>query len=129
MPHQSSVPMSWRLQKNRYNLVGSFCESCNLDIFPPRKSCTKCGKDTKEKTFSGNGTIMSFTHITSAPTGFTSNYTIAIIKLDEGPTLTAQIVNPDKTDIEKKVKPVFRKMFSDGSSGVITYGTKFKVVE
>lgn len=53
-------------------------------------------------------------------------YVLAIVKLDEGPKMTAQIVcAPEEARIGMKVKPVFRRIAADGDSGVIHYGTKY----
>ncbi|MDD5686103.1 MAG: OB-fold domain-containing protein, partial [Methanoregulaceae archaeon] len=53
-------------------------------------------------------------------------YVLAIVKLDEGPQTTAQIVcPPDEIRIGMKVRPVFRRIAADGDSGVIHYGTKY----
>jgi hypothetical protein len=57
-------------------------------------------------------------------------YVLAIVKLDEGPQITTQIVmDPAKVKIGMKVKSVFRKIATDGESGIIHYGTKFVPVE
>jgi hypothetical protein len=57
-------------------------------------------------------------------------YVIAIVKLDEGPRMTAQIVcRPDEVKIGMRVKGVFRRIVTDGESGIIHYGTKFVPVD
>ena len=129
MPHRTSPVASWRLKKYRYNLVGSYSEESSENIYPYRKYWP-AGKETKEKKFSGIGRIISFTRVHSAPDGFSSPYVIAIIRLDEGPTITGQVVeNTENIQVNQKVKPVFRKLYIDGSSGVISYGTKFVLIE
>lgn len=70
MPHRSSVPMSWRLAKHRYELIGTVCKACGAKHFPPRSVCMECGKETERFQFSGNGTILSYTIIHTAPDGF-----------------------------------------------------------
>ena len=37
-----SVPGSWRLQSQRYRLVGEVCDHCGQKIFPPRDICPEC---------------------------------------------------------------------------------------
>ena len=32
----------WRLQKQRYGLVGEVCPNCNVKLFPPRDVCLEC---------------------------------------------------------------------------------------
>ena len=53
-------------------------------------------------------------------------YALAIIELDEGTCMTAQVIcEPDEISIGMPVKSVFRKIIAEGDSGVIVYGTKF----
>ncbi len=76
---------------------------------------------------------MSYTVIYAPPEGFENikPYILAIIKLKEGPSLTAQIVDCkiDEVKIGSKVKAVFRKIYEEGDKGVILYGYKFKLVK
>jgi len=82
---------------------------------------------------SGKGEIVTYTIIHDAPEQFEGQapYPIAIIKLDEGPSLTAQIVDCDNKDVKigMKVQSTFRKIQEDGSVGAIYYGYKFKPVK
>jgi len=36
-------PRHWRLNKQRYALVGSVCTHCSAKLFPPREVCPHCG--------------------------------------------------------------------------------------
>ncbi len=55
---------------------------------------------------------------------------LAIIKLDEGPQMTSQVIcDPKEAKIGMRVKSVFRRIATDGESGIIHYGTKFVPVE
>jgi len=58
-------------------------------------------------------------------------YPVAIIKLEEGSQITAQIVdcNIDEIKIGMKVESVFRRIQEDGYTGAIYYGYKFKPVK
>ena len=84
----------------------------------------------KETKLSGKGEIMTYTIIHVGPENFEEQvpYPIAIIKLDEGPQITAQIVDCpiDEIKIGMKVKSTFRKIQADGYTGAIYYGYKFK---
>ena len=79
-------------------------------------------------TFSGKGEVYSYTEIHAPPEGFKyiKPHIIRAIKLDERPLITAQIVDrkPEKVEIEKRVKSVFRKVIETGEAGVIQYGYK-----
>ncbi|MBI5347232.1 MAG: Zn-ribbon domain-containing OB-fold protein [Candidatus Aenigmarchaeota archaeon] len=122
-----SVPIKWRRQRHRYMLTGSKC-SCGGVFYPPRNLCS-CGKNTEDAVLSGEGKIISYTEIHTAPEGFEAEtpYTIALIKLKDGPVIPAHIVGRG-AEIGKKVAPVFRKMGEGGKKGVIAYTTKFVVV-
>jgi uncharacterized OB-fold protein len=125
------VSRHWRLQEQRYKLVGETCDSCNAKLFPPRDVCLECLAPAKELyTFAGQGEVFSYTTVYDAPTGFEHNapYTIALIKLDEGPLVTAQLTDmaQDEVQIGMPVEMVTRKLRTDGDEGMIVYGYKFR---
>ena len=128
-----SVPRFWRKQSSRYNLIGTQCSKCKSLFFPPREVCRKC-KSTKlvPHKFNGEGKIVSYTVIRVPPIGFEllTPYVIAIVQLEEGPKLTAQIADcePAKVSIGDKVQMAFRRISEDGKTGAIYYGYKFKCV-
>lgn len=129
-----SVPMNWRLKRQKYNLIGTQCLTCKDHFFPPRNFCPYCRRKGKieEFQFSGKGEVESFTIIRIAPTGFESltPYAVGIIKLEEGASISGQIVGDiNKVGMGKKVRPVFRRLSEDGKEGVISYGVKFEIVE
>ena len=127
--------MSWRLAKHRYELVGTRCTNaaCGRLDFPPRSVCISCdGAQLEKYKFSGEGMILSYTIIHTAPEGFEKQtpYAIALVQLSEGPVVSAHVVgDTSKIAINKKVRMVFRKLYEDGRAGVISYGFKFEVVE
>jgi uncharacterized OB-fold protein len=132
MPVKSSVPLSWRLNRARYRMIATRCNSCQELFFPPRSICPKCRRKgkTDEVQLSGEGEIYSYTIIYTAPEGFEEHtpYILGIIKLKEGALATGQIVSPsNEVAIGKKVKMVFRKISEDGDAGIINYGFKFEV--
>ncbi len=125
------VSRHWRLNEQRYSLVGEECPSCHTKLFPPRDVCLVCEAPAKELfTFTGLGEVYSYTTIYDAPAGFEHNapYTVALIKLDEGPMLTAQLTDimPDEVEIGMPVEMVTRKLRSEGEEGMIVYGYKFR---
>ena len=128
------VPRHWRLQQQRYGLVGEVCPHCNFKIFPPRDVCPECGGEAKEPyTFSGKGAVFSFTTLQEGPSGFESAapYTVALIQLEEGPIVTAQLTDlgDQPVEIGMLVEMVTRKIRSDGDErGIIVYGYKFRPV-
>ncbi len=78
---------------------------------------------------SGKGTVYSFTTITAPPEPFEAfaPYTLALIKLDEGPMVTMQLTDLDApAEIGLRVEMVVRKLRTDGDKGIIIYGPKFR---
>ena len=121
----------WRLRNQRYGLVGEECDKCGTRLFPPRDVCLECEAPAKELfTFTGVGEVYSYTTIYDAPAGFEqyAPYTVALVKLDEGPLLTAQLtdIDPENVAIGLPVEMVTRKLRTDGEEGMIVYGYKFR---
>ena len=113
------IPRHWRLRKQRYNLVGEICPHCEAKIFPPRDVCPNCGGEAKEPyAFSGQGEVFSYTVMHDAPTGYdsTTPYTVAVVKLAEGPMVTAQLTDLGEKPVEigMPVEMVTRKLRQDG---------------
>jgi uncharacterized protein len=127
------ISRHWRLKKQRYSLVGEVCPHCEAKIFPPRDVCPYCSGEAKTPyTFSGKGEVFSYTTIYEPPQGYQENapYTVALVKLSEGPMITAQLTDVDnnKVSIGMPVEMVTRKLREDGDRGVILYGYKFRPV-
>ncbi len=125
------VARHWRTKSQRYGLVGEVCEKCGSKIFPPRDICPECEAPAKTPyTFSGLGEVYSYSTIYNAPDGYEENvpYTVALVKLDEGPVVTAQLadVEPEKVAVGMPVEMVTRKIREEGDHGVIVYGYKFR---
>lgn len=128
------APRHWRLRKQRYSLTGEICPHCSAKIFPPRDVCPECGQEAKTAfNFSGKGEVYSYTTVSEAPAGFQdmAPYPIALIKLEEGPIITAQLTDlgDEPVNIGMPVEMVTRKLRNDGNErGVILYGYKFRPV-
>lgn len=127
------VSSHWRVKQQRYSLVGEVCPSCEVKIFPPRDVCPECGDEAKTHfQFSGRGEIYSYTTLFDAPQGHEAQlpYTLALVKLEEGPLVTAQLtdVSDDSVEVGMPVEMVTRKLRSDGERGVLVYGYKFRPV-
>ncbi len=131
---KESIPLTWRRIPERYRLLGVKCETCKTNYFPKRPVCPKCRRKGKlvEIKYAGKGKVITFTEVTSPPEGFEDQvpYILAIIELDEGARLTAQIVDAHKPDIKigSRVENVFRVIQRDDPEGLIHYGFKFKLV-
>lgn len=129
MSHE--VARHWRLREVRYRLQGEVCPHCTVAIFPPRDICPDCGQNAKEKMeFSGKGEVFSFTILQDVPEGYQKQapYAVALVRLEEGPMVTAQLtdVNFDEIEIGMPVEMVTRKIKEEGERGQIIYGYKFR---
>jgi len=126
------IPRHWRLNKQRYALVGEVCEHCDAKLFPPRDICPECGKEAKTLfQFSGKGEVYSYTTVYEAPEGYAEQapYTLAMVKLAEGPLVTAQLtdIGDQKPAIGMPVEMVTRLLRSaTDERGMLIYGYKFR---
>ena len=82
---------------------------------------------------STRGKIVSFTVIHVPPEGFGDQvpYVLAIIKLENGPKLTAQVTdcNPSQVKIGDDVEMVFRRVGEEGEKGILYYGYKARLLK
>lgn len=126
-----NVPRYWRTERTRLGLVGETCRRCGKAIFPPRDVCPHCTEEGQDvHPFRGTGQVYSFSTVYDAPEGYTeySPYTVALVRLDEGPLVAAQLTDVDKEDVSvgMPVEMVTRKLKEEGESGMIVYGYKFR---
>jgi hypothetical protein len=81
----------------------------------------------------GEGEVVSYTVVHDAAEGFEMQvpYVVALVKTNEGPILTGQVVDLDPTEVRigLKVRATFRRLREEGKAGVIHYGYKFAPVE
>ncbi|HEY3267777.1 MAG TPA: Zn-ribbon domain-containing OB-fold protein [Armatimonadota bacterium] len=123
------VPRLHRLKGALLNLEGSTCAQCGDKAFPARRRCSACGaKDIVPYRFQGAGTLSSFSEIFASPDGYQSPYLVGLVHLDEGPTVMAQItdVDPDTIATGIRMEAVVRRIHTDGETGLIVYGYKFR---
>jgi hypothetical protein len=130
-----SIARFWRETPRRYNLGGSKCSTCNTVYFPPRAVCPACTRHRQSIgkmvpfQLSGAGEVFSYTVVHEAAEGFEMQvpYVIALVRTDEGPVLTGQVVDiePDGVRIGLRVHATFRRLRAEGPAGVIHYGYKF----
>ncbi len=127
------ITSHWRIKKQRYALVGEVCPHCSAKIFPPRDICPECGDEAKDQyQFSGRGEVYSYTTLYNAPAGYEEQapYTVAMVQLEEGPLVTAQLTDIDvkEPEVGMPVEMVTRKLGSEGDRGILIYGYKFRPV-
>ena len=113
-PNEVSQPF-WDAAK-RHELRIQRCNACGTHIFYPREACSQClSPDLIWIPVSGKGTLYSYT-IAQAPThpAFAEDipYVIAIVKLEEGPRITTNLVGclPDEVTIGMPVMASFEEV-------------------
>jgi uncharacterized OB-fold protein len=132
-----AVPRFWREMPVRYNLIGSHCTGCDMYHYPPRAMCSGCHRESlgkmEEHKFAGTGQVVACTVVYQPQQGYEMHgpYPMAMIEMDEGARITAQIVDvaPEMVKRGMRVEAVFRKLGEDSESGIIYYGTKFTPVD
>ncbi len=123
----------WRDNATRYNLMATRCGSCGKVTFPPRHVCPICHRRSMGKMekfrLSGKGEVYSFSLVHDAPAAFELQkpYIVAMIKMDEGVMMTAQLSDCEYAEVKigMRVKATLRKIGEEGAGGVIHYGYKF----
>jgi uncharacterized OB-fold protein len=84
----------------------------------------------QEATMSGRGEIYSFSTMYNVPVGYEEQkpYTVALVRLVEGPLVTAQLTDVDADDVHigMPVEMVTRRLREEGEEGQIIYGYKFR---
>jgi uncharacterized OB-fold protein len=100
-----SIARNWRLQTQRYRLVGEVCNKCGASIFPARGVCPECQ-------------LRGFDEL--AP------YTMALPRLEESSLFSAQFadVGTDRVSVGMPVEMVTRKVHGGNGRGVTVYGYK-----
>ena len=106
------------LKENK--LMATRCLACDKLWLPPRPICPDCHSDKLEWSgLSGNGRLLTFTviHFGTMPMikeghGMKNPYCTGIVKTDEGPAISAQILgvdvlNPQSIHIDTPVKAEF----------------------
>jgi hypothetical protein len=112
-------------------LMGSKCNECGETYVPARKLCNKCMNSNMEWVeMSGKGELAAFTSITVGTPYFVEKgydrknpYCFSVIKLDEGPMVSAQLVgvdedNPESINIGMPLKVTFLETQIKGETRV-----------
>ena len=123
------LPRYRRLRAAYYRLEGQLCLSCDAVQFPARARCGSCGgNELGSHRLSGRGTVYSFTQMAQAPDGFEPPHLMALVRLEEGILLAAQLtdVDPGEIEIGMPVEMVTRRLRAHGRRGFLVYGYKFR---
>jgi hypothetical protein len=90
-------------------LMGTKCESCGELFLPPRPVCSSChGEEMEWVEMAGKGTLEAFTVTLYGPTrmvqagyGPKNPYCVGVVRVDEGPAISAQILGLDLSKPEE----------------------------
>jgi len=120
----------WREFPQRYRMEAVKFKKSGKTYFPPRQVDPTNG-DTERETvvLPETGKVVTYTVIRVAPSqwGDMSPYALAVVELTDGTRLMGQMTDCDveKVKIGMEVRLEFRKVQSEGSHGVLSYGYKF----
>ena len=100
-------------------LMGVKCLDCGELMLPPRPICKGCGSGNLEWVeLKGRGKVEAFTVIHVAPSRFKPEapYLLVIVKLDEGPRITARLTgcSPEKVSVGLPVEGDVESWTRDG---------------
>ena len=94
------------------------CGDCSETYFPPRPFCPGCGsKNVEVYAASGKGTLLSYVINHRPHPSFDGLYAIALVKLDEGPTMMSNVVEceqtPEALTLDMPLEVTFEKQNDD----------------
>ena len=120
----------WREAPQRYRLEASKFKKSGKTYFPPRDVDPETGDTEQEMVkLPDTGKIVTYTVIRVAPNmwGDMSPYALAIAELTDGTRLMAQMTDVDVEEVKigMEVRIEFRRIQTEGESGVLSYGYKF----
>ncbi len=103
MPEREFNNESFQTYLGEHKLMGARCATCNTLYVPPRPLCSNCfGETMTWEEMGGQGKLRAFTvvHIATsamieAGYGRENPYFSGIVKLEEGPSISAQILGAD----------------------------------
>ena len=97
------------LDQGDEHLVAKMCSSCGALYFDRRNACGHCGKtEFTTKRLSTDGRVRAFTIVKRAAPGVPTPYVSAVIDLEGGGAVKANLVNidpdPDKIELGMPVR-------------------------
>lgn len=123
------MPSYFRLEGPYLRLEGQRCDTCGKVQFPPRVTCRACrGRALTTCEVPREGTVTSFSELSSPPAGFSSPLIAALVTLDGDITLACQLTDTevDRVQIGMRVEMVTRLISETGHEGCLVYGYKFR---
>lgn len=113
-------------------LLGSRCRETGEVFYPVQvmNPVTHRAGTMERVELSGEGTLLNFSKVSRSIPGFDSPYAIGVIRLQAGPTLTAQLADWQDVNLRTgmSVELIIGPVRHD-SDGVALMGPKFRPVE
>ena len=121
---------NWREYPQRYRLEAVKFKKSGKTYFPPRQIDPTNGDTEFEKVvLPETGKLVTYTVVRVASSQFSdlAPYGVGIAELTDGTRVMAQMTDCDveQLKIGMEVRIEFRKVQSEGSHGVLSYGYKF----
>jgi uncharacterized OB-fold protein len=125
-----STPEGWRIARENALLLGYRCKSCGWISFPERKRvCKRCRAapaEFDEIQLRPYGRVLSYVVQYRLPQGFETPLPLAIVELEDGVRVYAQLVecSPEEIEVGVEVEAELRVMYEE--SGARVYSYKFR---
>ncbi|MEA3296549.1 MAG: Zn-ribbon domain-containing OB-fold protein [candidate division Zixibacteria bacterium] len=121
---------NWREYPQRYRLEASRFKKSGKTYFPPRQVDPETGETESETVrLPETGKLLTYTVIRVAPSMWSDEgpYALGIAELTDGTRLMAQITDCDVEEVKigMEVRIEFRRIQTEGHSGILSYGYKF----
>ncbi len=127
--YSMEIPRYWRLEQQRYGLVGEVCPHCDAKIFPPRDICLYCGGDTLHQKMVENLGMGKVSEITSVnqkgKSGEESiDYTVATVSLRLGAEVKTIFVGNPTTVFKGSLVRVESRLFDPNTDSRVLISTE-----
>ena len=123
LPDEIPIVNYLRLDGGAPQLVATVCEQCQASYFGDRIACSQCGgRKFSEKKVADEGSIRAFTIIHRGPPTVKTPYVSAVVLLDDGVAVKAQVMGcpPDPEHVHLGM----RTRLTTFVAGTDVHGTK-----
>jgi uncharacterized OB-fold protein len=126
MPESEFNDNTFQQYLDGHRLMGSRCQSCEALHLPPRPLCPECySQDLAWEELAGMGKLEAFTSVYVAPSamiaagyGRDNPYCVGVVRLDDGPSISAQLMDVDPTQPDQiKIGQSLEASFLDRDEG------------
>jgi hypothetical protein len=121
---------NWREYPQRYRMEAVKFKKSGKTYFPPRQIDPTNGDTEFEKVVLPEiGKVVTYTVVRVAPSqwGDMAPYAVAVVELTDGTRLMGQMTDVDVETVKigMEVRSEFRRVQTEGSHGILSYGYKF----